>query len=111
MSDGQKTVRMVSFDASLHKEMDKSRKSCSAVKVTNCQVKKSSDTDMEIVVTNRSKVFMSPKKMKLADSDKMVLLVKNVSMKEVHDVSVNQSVSICVKVLRVSEPIIVLDRK
>ena len=74
MSDGQKAVRMVSFDASLHEEMDKSRKSCSAVKVTNCQVKKSSDTNMEIVVTNRSKVFMSPKKIKLADSDKYCLL-------------------------------------
>lgn len=109
MSDSRKAVRMVSFDPSLHEPLEKSKKSSSTVKVTNCQVKASSNEEIELVMTNRSKVEMSPKKIKLEEV--MTLPQKNVSMNEVSHVSLNQSIMVHVKIISLSEPVIVSDRK
>ena len=61
MSDGEKSVHVVSFDPALRISLEQSRMERSGVAVINCQVKAGrGGGDKEIVATNRKKVEDSP---------------------------------------------------
>ncbi len=70
LSDGKKTVRMVSFEPKLRAEVEKARESGEGVAVTNCTVQKSRKEGcdaLEIVAGHRTNVVKSPKKFKVDD--------------------------------------------
>ena len=66
ISDGRKSVRVVSFDPPLRLSLQLSRTKRSSVAVVNCQVKTGrGDSNVEIMATNRTKVEDSPRKFSL----------------------------------------------
>ena len=70
LTDGKKTMRIVSFEPVLRDGMDKTRLERSPVAIMNCQVKETtfSTTDkFEILASKRSKVQSSPHKMDLPE--------------------------------------------
>lgn len=65
LSDGKKTIRVISFNASLRDSLENSRSTNSAVRVVNCQIQNESTvgrTGFEILASNRTKVELSPEK-------------------------------------------------
>ena len=110
VTDGKKTVRVVSFDPSLRNQMEKSRMEGSAVSIVNCQIKQSTQvgsSDYEILASTRSTVEASPTKkfqlppdLTLLDPDTPV----EVELKDLRDLRVNQRVTVTVKVVEVMEP-------
>ncbi len=64
MTDGKKTVQVVSFEPTLKAEVEKARKSTEGVALTNCLVQESKQPgkDFEIKATSETTVAKSPKK-------------------------------------------------
>ena len=108
LSDGKKTMRMVSFEPSLRSQLHESLKLSAPVAVTDCQVKPDNFTgDLEIVAPDkRSKVQMSPRKFKLPENFRSIDpdVSKEVLIEELENLAVMQHVSVRVKALFVGEP-------
>ena len=70
LTDGEKSVRMVSFEPKLREVMEKAKGNKEAVMVKNCVIKESTygsssvAPTYEIVASSRSKIELSPKKFK-----------------------------------------------
>ncbi len=64
MTDGEKTLQVVSFEPTLRAEVEKARKSTEGVALTNCLVQESKQPgkDFEIKATSETTVAKSPKK-------------------------------------------------
>ena len=63
VSDGVKTIRVVSFEPCLRSKLEKSRVEGSTVSIVNCQIKQAlqvGSSEYEIVASKRSKVEASP---------------------------------------------------
>lgn len=67
LSDGDKTVRLVSFEPRLRKEVEDAYKTKREVAVKNCSVKRNRTDEFEILVNNKSAITSSPKKFKIDD--------------------------------------------
>lgn len=68
LSDGKKTLRMVSFSSSIHGEMEKFHQEASPMVLVDCKVEETSyygDKQLEIIATNRSTVEKSHQKLNL----------------------------------------------
>lgn len=97
MSDGESSVPVVSFEASLRSTMDDSLCKKEAISVVDCQVCRGLGGDTEILMSEVSKVQPSPKKI---NKDSLVTRKEGVSIK-VNDLSslvVKQQVTVDVKV-------------
>ena len=106
LSDGKKTVRMVSFEPKLRSDLDRLRKSGEGVALVNCCIKRSKMSGgetLEIVAGCRSSVKPSPKKFRVDDA--AVLNVSGVvevkCLEEVKYLAVNQHVSVSGKVVSI----------
>ena len=96
ISDGEKAVCMISFDTSLQAEMKKALESKSVVALSNCQVKQTRDSDeLEIVISKRSKLTMSPRK---SSGPVEARPAKGVKIEDLIQLSVNQEINVTVKV-------------
>ena len=66
-SDGDRTVRLVSFEPRLRKAVEDAYKTKREVAVTNCCVKRNRGDAFEILANNKSSITNSPKKFKVDD--------------------------------------------
>ena len=111
LSDGKKTVRMVSFEPKLRATVEKAWEGGEAVAVTNCSVqesKKGGFDGMEIVASTRTAVVKSPKKFNIGDDVKSEAssLCGSVDLMAIEGVSglaVNQRVNVTGKIQSVGE--------
>ena len=102
LSDGQKVVRMISFEPKLRPVLDKSREERKPVALVNCKVSESKfESGFEIMTSGRTRVESSPKKFKI-DEQKFVER-PDVSVKEVMGLPVNELINIVGKVVKVGE--------
>ena len=117
ISDGHKTLRMVSFVPALREELQKQEKS--TVALVNCLVKKSrfvqntssevqESPQYEVFLTNRTKVIASPsKKFRVTTSDLDANSTNNVpstiSVEELQLVALNNRITLSAKVLIVGD--------
>ena len=68
LSDGRKTVRVVSFDPKLRGEIEEARQQRYGVGLMNCCIKRSRNPErnkFEVIVGNKTTVVKSPKKFKI----------------------------------------------
>ena len=107
LTDGKKAVRVVSFEPRLRCDIEKMKESGEGVAVSNCSVQKSkmSPGDLEIVVGSRTKIMPSPKKFRVDEETASVLASSKpvAGLEEVKELSVNQRVSVCGKVVSLGE--------
>ena len=100
LSDGKKTVRMVSFELKLRSDLDRFRKSSEEVELVNCCIKRSKMSGgetLETVAGCRSSVKPSAKKFRV--DEEAAVLVK--CLEEVKHLAVNQHVSVSGKVVSI----------
>ena len=67
LSDGRKTIRMVSFDPNLRKTVEEAHKEKREVAVTKCSVKRGLGDAFEIIANEKTSIVNSPKKFKISD--------------------------------------------
>ena len=108
LTDRKKTMRMVSFQLQQRSQLQASLDAATSVALSDCQVKEGGfQKGLEIVAASRSKVLSSPKKFKLPcdlsriDPD----AATEVHLKEVDNLAVMQSVTVCVKAVVVGMPV------
>lgn len=110
LSDGKKTLRIVSFEPALRNKMDESRIQRTPVTIMNCQVKQktkfvSENDTLEILASSKSKVQLSPHKLDLPENIESDLQpLSSINLDEIDDVSVGQYVAISGKVILLQEP-------
>lgn len=118
MSDGNKTVRVVSFDPALRPRFAESLENSKAIALSNCKVQgtqsKATNCTYELVAsTKRSTVvkydkeFNIPEDMTEVDPD----VAKNITLSGLPNCIVNQYVNVQVKMLETSPPVIVESKK
>ena len=76
LSDGKKTVRIVSFEPKLRSDLERMKNSSESLALMNCSVQKCKwpgSEDLEIVAGSRSSCMPSPKKFRV-DEDAAVIL-------------------------------------
>lgn len=61
MSDGDKTVRVVSFQPRLRKDVEEAYKTKREVAIKNCSVKRNRSDTFEILANSNSSITNSPK--------------------------------------------------
>lgn len=109
LSDGKKTIRMVSFAPNLRGDLEKLRKSDEGVAVVNCIVQKSKMSvgeELEVVAGTRSSIMPSPKKFRVdedAASSSVSGVVEIKRLEEVKCLAVNQHISVTGKVVSVED--------
>ena len=111
LTDGKKSMRMVSFNPSLRTACEKSYHSKTGGAVVVCSVQKpykaTEGPDYELVMSSYSRVKESPKKFELpADSDRNNPFAPYVldRLDELEDLGENQSISAVGKVIQVDPP-------
>lgn len=105
LTDGKKSLRIVSFEPILRPEMDKARINKTPITIMNCQVKEKTefthgnDTTYEILASTRSKVHASPHKIDLPDNFVTSDQPSQITLSEIEDLTCGQQVSIRAKVV------------
>ena len=122
LSDGKKTLRVVSFEPGLRAQMDKSLTEKSPVTIVNCQEQKKTqyisangpDT-LEILASKKSKVQSSPHKnfdlpenLEALDPDCQPSV--GIKLSEIDDIAVGQHVCITGKVTKLDTPVPIQNR-
>ena len=114
VSDGKKSMRVVSFDPVLRHQTDEARLNKSPIAIVNCQVKEKTEFNFgnssafEILATNRFKVeasrhnFDLSQDLEITDQDEAPLAI---SIMEVDDISTGQHVCVSAKVVQLDTPI------
>ena len=103
LSDGTKSIEVVSFDPSLRPSMDTSQKDRKAIKLTNCRVQKElTKPDPEIFLNNHSQITKSPCEIHVPDH----LLPANgaIQMSEIKSVADMAKITAQIKVVNVEHP-------
>ena len=109
MSDGKKTMRVLSFEPTLHGAMEKSRIDGNPIALANCQIKEASlryasgseDTPFEIWTSRRSHVESSSEKsFDLTDVEKKYSVV---ALEDLVNIAVNERVVVSIKVVDMEE--------
>ena len=109
MSDGRKSVRVVSFDPSLRSAMESAHTKGSSVTLVNCHIKAVSgssrgrDGEVEIMATTRSKVENSPRKF-VVSSATVDEEPTHVKLCDVDGCAVGQLVTVLAKVMHLEPP-------
>ena len=114
LSDGKKSMRIVSFEPVLRDEMDKSRLEKSPVAIMKCQVKEkmilhNSNTEpFEILASKRSKVQNSPHKINLPDDvqalDPDSQSSPIVQLNDIDAIAAGEHITVSGKVIQLNEP-------
>lgn len=113
LTDGKKTVRVVSFEPKLRSDIEKAREDGVEVAVSKCSVQKGKRPggtecdDLEIIVGSRTNLSKSPKKFKVDETS--IASCSSTSsgateiraLEEVGDLAVNQRVTLTAKVVDV----------
>lgn len=68
LSDGSKTVRFVSFEPNLRRQIEAAQENGSAVQLKNCAVKRNRQQDLEVLASTQTKILNSPKKFKIGEN-------------------------------------------
>jgi len=108
ISDGIKTVRMVSFKPKLRKAVEDACKDGCEIAISKCTVKRGLGNAIEILANHRTEIKNSLKKFKISDEvkDKQVALGHDSldldSIKELRDLQEFQRIKIIGKVQSVS---------
>ena len=107
LSDGKKSVRVVSFDPKLRNQFEEAKKQHCGVALKNCVVKRKLQTDnFEILMNSKSSVVKSPKKFKVEEQD--VVSPSHCSelgtLEEIKDLSEHQQVTVSGKIQSVCAP-------
>ncbi len=106
LTDGKKTVRVVSFEPKLRREVEQARESGEGVAVTNCCVQKSKKPgcdSFEIVAGNHTSLAKSPKKFRIDEeihsaSANLFPSMDVLSLEKVEDLAENQHINVTGKV-------------
>jgi len=106
ISDGLKTMRLVSFDPGLRAKLQEAQKDKGSVALQNCFIKRVRDNDnFEVHVNNKTSIIPSPKKFKV-DDELIATQAKQsaalATVEEIKDVAEHQSVSLSGKVQSIS---------
>ena len=111
ITDGKTAMRLISFEPSLRPEMDISCAQQKTIAVVNCQVKEtpeqyqsgsSDQSKYEILLSSRSAIQKSPKKFTVdPDIKSDGETVQTIALEDLPIISVNQKVTVCVKVINV----------
>lgn len=108
LSDGNKTVRMVSFEPKLRKAVEDAYKDGREIAVSKCSVKRGLGDAFEILANHKTEIMSSPKKFKISDEarDKQAAVISNCSdldtIEELRNLQEFQRVNIIGKVQSVS---------
>ena len=105
LSDGIKTVRVVSFDPKLHTQFEEVKKSGRSVALQNCFVKRSRfETDnFEIHVNNKSSIVSSPKKFKVSEDALTTSCCPELgTIEELKDLTEHQQLNVTGKIQSIS---------
>ncbi len=114
LSDGKKTMRVVSFAPALRNPLEKARVEGTPIALVNCQVKESpvqfqSGGKFEILASTRSKVERSPQKFKLPEDMKSIDpesgAGQEILLKDLEAIAVKQHVTVSFKVVSVESPV------
>ena len=100
LSDGNKTVRVVSFDPKLHSQFEEVKRSGCSVALHNCLLKRNAGEDFEIHVNNRSSIVKSPKKFRVDDESLFTVASSSSTLKSLKELAEHQQVSISVAVVK-----------
>lgn len=101
LSDGKKTVRMISFEPKLRQDLQKAKETQQEIALDNVcvQQNKLHQDTLEIVIGSRSSVTKSPKKFQISDNALNEFSISNVStIEEIRELTVNQHIDIVGKV-------------
>ena len=101
ISDGRKSLRVVSFDPKLREALDSSLVKQQAV---NCQVKESAGSATELFLNEFTEVQSSPKKFRVEESEFKPAAEIPMMMKDLPSMTLKQLVTVTVKVKKVSTP-------
>lgn len=110
LTDGIKTVRMVSFEPNLRKAVEDANKDGREIAVRKCTVKRGLGNDFEILANHKTEIMSSPKKFKISDEaiEKQVAVGFSCSdlgtIEELRDLKEFQRVNIIGKVQSISAP-------
>ena len=106
LTDGKKIVKLVSFDPALQSVLKDACEKDSTISLSKCQVKPSRDNpeQLEILLSPRSKVDSSPRKLSVNRQLKLTPDNKTINLEDIGDISINQIVSVRAKVTEVQEP-------
>ncbi len=110
VSDGQKVVRMVSFEPKLRAAMDKLREEGKAVAIVNCCVQERRFDNLEIVASLKTRLESSPKRFKL--SDKLLdqagcSFAVDATLDGLEMIVDKQWINVMVKIIKMGEPTLV----
>ena len=110
ISDGNKVVRMISFDPKLRTALDKSKEEKKTVALVNCNIRESKfdESGLEIVTNSCTKVEHSPdpKRFKIdtANIEKNFITELDISsLDEISSLSINQRINVSAKVISVGQ--------
>ena len=101
VSDGKKTVRVVSFNPSLHSKMKEAEESLSNIAFSHADIKKSGRSgEPEVFLTSKSEVGASLRKVGVVKPRESKPAIK---IADLSDVSVGQSVNVILKIVSVED--------
>ncbi len=105
MTDGKKTVSVISFEPRLRTEVENARKSSEGVALTNCLVQRTKQpgAELEVKATAHTSVVKSPRKFELAEDVEYTAVASSElrSLEEIDGLAVNQRVTVTGKVVSV----------
>ena len=104
ISDGVKTVRFVSFEPKLRKQIEEAYDNNYGVSLSNCAVKRgrNPEGDLEVLVSSKMRIVKSPKKFKIDRETKDTGMKEMTSLELLKDVSEHERVTVKGKVIEVS---------
>ena len=104
LTDGKQCVRVVSFDGSHLEPLKKAEKDEAPVALDNSAVKRSSmSAELEVFMSKRSKVAVSPHKLSLGQLQVTTASSKVTKLAELVSLRVNQGIEVVCKVIKVGE--------
>lgn len=104
-SDESGCKRFVSFKTSLFGPMREAKENGILVGVNNCVIKRSFNTDdLEIIVSDKSELFQSPKKFKINQSE-IEPVANTVPLSDMDKIPLSSLVSVSAKAIRLDSPV------
>lgn len=111
ITDGKKSLRLVSFDIKLKNVMDQAKDSNQPIVLNNCTIQESKrGYGVEIFANTQTKVYDSPKKFEISTSSLITANKTLNSLEEIKDLKLNEKVTVRGKVISLQDPITVFSK-
>lgn len=112
ISDGKKSLRLVSFDTKLKNVMDQAKETNQPIVLNNCTIQESKrGYGLEIYANSQTKVSDSPKKFEISTTSAATTTNKALnSLEEIKDTQVNQKVTVRGKIVSLEDPMAVFSK-